>query len=46
MGNDSSSASTLKIPARAAFLDILDRYVQDAAIRLVCSDGEWIVGAP
>lgn len=32
------------LPARDAFLSLLDRCVEDATIRVVCRDGEWLVG--
>jgi cyclopropane-fatty-acyl-phospholipid synthase len=31
-------------PARDAFLALLDRGIEDATIRVVCDDGEWVVG--
>ena len=34
------------LAARDAFLDLLDRSVEGALIRVVCSDGEWLVGRP
>ncbi len=39
-----TGASHSAVPARAAFLDILDRHLKDATVRVLCSDGEWIVG--
>jgi cyclopropane-fatty-acyl-phospholipid synthase len=40
----SSAIGSRSVPARSAFLDLLDRSVRDAAVRVVCKDGEWIVG--
>lgn len=31
-------------PARDALLDLLDRSVETARLRVVCADGEWVVG--
>jgi len=40
------SRSRTALAARDAFLDLLDRCVEGAEIRIVCADGEWVVGRP